>query len=155
MFNGRVLAYLSAYLSKKGCLTMFCHLLNQIWMEDLRTPILSSRYDGAYLTNGCWSPTRPGVLFTTKIDGTLDIWDLLYKQNDPIFSTKVVRPLIQRHRCGCIITISYSCTSISTGRPGAFIDPRSFTGPTGGIGCSRRNNNHLGDRELTGRNSAW
>ncbi len=30
-----------------------------------------------------------GVFFTTKADGTLDIWDYYSKQNDPIFSTKV------------------------------------------------------------------
>ncbi len=61
----------------------------RIWFEDCRTPIMQTKYDGSYLTAGCWSPTRPGVFFTTKADGTLDIWDCFYKQNDPIFSTKI------------------------------------------------------------------
>lgn len=61
----------------------------KIWMEDLKTPIMTTRYDSAYLTGGCWSPTRPAVFFTTKVDGTLDIWDLFFKQNGPAFSTKV------------------------------------------------------------------
>ena len=29
------------------------------------------------------------MLYTTKIDGTLDIWDFFYKQNDPIFVLQV------------------------------------------------------------------
>lgn len=61
----------------------------RVWFEDCKTPIMQTKYDGSYLTAGCWSPTRPGVFFTTKADGTLDIWDYFYKQNDPIFSTKV------------------------------------------------------------------
>lgn len=61
----------------------------RVWMEDLRAPIMTTKYDTSYLTGGCWSPTRPGVFFTTKADGTLDIWDYYFKQNDPTFSTKV------------------------------------------------------------------
>jgi dynein intermediate chain 2, axonemal len=55
-------------------------------MEDLRTPIMTTKYHSSYLTDGCWSPTRPGVFFTAKMDGTLDIWDYFYKQNDPTFT---------------------------------------------------------------------
>lgn len=47
----------------------------KIWMEDLKSPLITTKYDKSYLTSGCWSPTRPGVLFTTKLDGTLDVWD--------------------------------------------------------------------------------
>eukprot|EP01006_Ploeotia_vitrea_P046809 TRINITY_DN67063_c2_g1_i1.p1 TRINITY_DN67063_c2_g1~~TRINITY_DN67063_c2_g1_i1.p1 ORF type:complete len:579 (-),score=300.96 TRINITY_DN67063_c2_g1_i1:51-1787(-) len=61
----------------------------RIWMEDLKTPIMTTKYDRTYLTGGCWSPTRSGVFFTTKMDGTLDIWDFFFKQSDPTFSTKV------------------------------------------------------------------
>ena len=58
-------------------------------MEDLKAPILTTRYERSYLTSGCWSPTRPGVFYTTKQDGTLDVWDFFYKQNAPVYSTKV------------------------------------------------------------------
>jgi len=61
----------------------------KIWMEDLKSPLMTTKYDRSYLTSGCWSPTRPGVLFTTKLDGTLDCWDYFHKQNEPTFSTKV------------------------------------------------------------------
>ena len=43
----------------------------------------------AYLTDGAWSPVRPAVFFTTKMDGTLDIWDFVFKQCDPALSLKV------------------------------------------------------------------
>jgi hypothetical protein len=29
-------------------------------------------------TAGCWSASRPGVLYTTRTDGVLDAWDLLF-----------------------------------------------------------------------------
>jgi dynein intermediate chain 2 len=61
----------------------------RVWMEDLQNPIMTTKYDKSYLTAGCWSATRPGVFFTTKADGTLDIWDFYHKQNDPTFSTKI------------------------------------------------------------------
>eukprot|EP01012_Entosiphon_sulcatum_P027761 TRINITY_DN3349_c0_g1_i3.p1 TRINITY_DN3349_c0_g1~~TRINITY_DN3349_c0_g1_i3.p1 ORF type:complete len:632 (+),score=63.91 TRINITY_DN3349_c0_g1_i3:1713-3608(+) len=61
----------------------------QIWMEDIRIPILSTRYHATYLTAGLWHPARAGVFMTTRMDGTLDIWDLTYKHNDPLFSMQV------------------------------------------------------------------
>ena len=47
------------------------------------------RYHMSYLTDGCWSPVRPAVFYTTKMDGTLDIWDLIFKQNDPTLCIQV------------------------------------------------------------------
>ena len=44
----------------------------------------------SYMTDGCWSPVRPAVFFTTKMDGTLDVWDYLFKQNDPTLSIQVI-----------------------------------------------------------------
>lgn len=59
------------------------------WVEELRGPIMGTRYDSAYLTAGVFSPQRPGVFFTSKVDGTLDVWDFFHKQGDPCFSVKV------------------------------------------------------------------
>mmetsp|Transcript_31317 Transcript_31317/g.43427 ORF Transcript_31317/g.43427 Transcript_31317/m.43427 type:complete len:570 (+) Transcript_31317:288-1997(+) len=61
----------------------------RIWMEDLKTPIMTTKYHDSYLMGGMWSPTRPGVFFTIKMDGTLDVWDYFYKQNDPSLSVQV------------------------------------------------------------------
>lgn len=62
----------------------------QIWSEDCKEcPIMWSHYHTAYLTDGCWSPSRPGVFFVTKMDGTLDIWDLVFKQSKPTITLQV------------------------------------------------------------------
>lgn len=55
------------------------------------------RYHMAYLTDGAWSPVRPAVFFTTKMDGTLDIWDFVFKQCDPALSLKVRNTAFPRH----------------------------------------------------------
>jgi dynein intermediate chain 2 len=80
----------------------------RVWMEDLRSPIMTTKYDNSYLTGGCWSPTRPGVFFTTKVDGTMDVWDFFHKQHECVFSTKVgdaglssIRP----HQSGKLIAL--------------------------------------------------
>ena len=73
------------------------HFLKTLWSrKDVDACVCSSifcqmttKYHASYLTDGCWSPTRPGVFFTTKMDGTLDIWDYFFKQNDPTFTLQV------------------------------------------------------------------
>eukprot|EP00595_Chromulina_sp_UTEXLB2642_P001995 CAMPEP_0196762078 /NCGR_PEP_ID=MMETSP1095-20130614/1431_1 /TAXON_ID=96789 ORGANISM="Chromulina nebulosa, Strain UTEXLB2642" /NCGR_SAMPLE_ID=MMETSP1095 /ASSEMBLY_ACC=CAM_ASM_000446 /LENGTH=578 /DNA_ID=CAMNT_0042112387 /DNA_START=85 /DNA_END=1821 /DNA_ORIENTATION=+ len=61
----------------------------RIWMEDIRTPIMTTKYHSSYLTAGCWSPTRAGVFFVTRMDGVIDIWDYYYRQNEVAYSHKV------------------------------------------------------------------
>jgi len=50
---------------------------------------MTSKYFKNYVLDATWSPTRPGVFITTKMDGTLDVWDYYYKQNDPTLSLQV------------------------------------------------------------------
>lgn len=52
----------------------------------------------SYLTDACWSPVRPSVFFTVKMDGMLDVWDILFKQNDPTLSLKVSTPRLTNTR---------------------------------------------------------
>ncbi|NXA48591.1 DNAI2 protein, partial [Nothocercus julius] len=62
----------------------------RIWSEESKeSSIMWTKYHLSYLTDGCWSTVRPAVFFTTKMDGTLDIWDFLFKQNDPSLSLKI------------------------------------------------------------------
>lgn len=63
----------------------------RVWTDDtaVRTPILTTKYHNTYLTGGTWSPTRPGVFFTVKMDGTMDVWDLYYKHNEPSLTVQV------------------------------------------------------------------
>ena len=62
----------------------------RIWSEDIKES--SIMWTSSYtenLTDGCWSPTRPSVFFTTRMDGCLDAWDILYQQRAPLLSIKV------------------------------------------------------------------
>ena len=62
----------------------------RVWSEEIRDDcIMSTKYHQSYLTDGQWSPVRPGVFFTTKMDGTLDVWDFIFKQNDPLLNIQV------------------------------------------------------------------
>ena len=51
---------------------------------------MTTKYHSNYLTAGCWSPSRPGVFFTCKDSGELDIWDFAFKQNEPTLGGIVV-----------------------------------------------------------------
>lgn len=55
----------------------------RVWREGISTPIFASAASSTYLTAGCWSPTRPGVLFVARADGLLEIWDLLDRSHEP------------------------------------------------------------------------
>lgn len=61
----------------------------KIWSDELKTPIMQTRYHNSYLTSGCWSPTRTGLFFLTRMDGFLDVWDIFYRQNEVAYSQKV------------------------------------------------------------------
>jgi dynein intermediate chain 2 len=61
----------------------------RIWVEETKTPIMTTKYHSSYLTSGCWSPTRAGVFFVTRMDGVVDIWDYFYRQNEVAYSHKV------------------------------------------------------------------
>jgi dynein intermediate chain 2, axonemal len=61
----------------------------KIWSEDISTPIMTTKYHDTYLTDGCWSPTRPGIFFLTQMDGWMHIWDYHYRQNEIAYSHKV------------------------------------------------------------------
>jgi len=54
----------------------------KIWKEGHSMPIFSSGCADQYLSAGCWSPTRPGVIYTAKEDGNLEVWDLLDRSHE-------------------------------------------------------------------------
>jgi len=39
----------------------------RVWMEDIKTPVMTTKYHDTYLMGGVWSPTRPGVFSTIKV----------------------------------------------------------------------------------------
>ncbi|NWW43827.1 DNAI2 protein, partial [Pedionomus torquatus] len=79
----------------------------RIWSDETKeSPIMWTKCHLSYLTDGCWSTMRPSVFFTTRSDGTLDVWDFLFKQNDPSLSLKVCNEPLSSLRLqdnGCII----------------------------------------------------
>lgn len=80
----------------------------RVWQEDLRSPVMATRYHTSSLTSGSWSPTRPGVFFTARADGTLDVWDYFQKQNDPALSVHVTdKPLtsLNVHEAGQLLVV--------------------------------------------------
>lgn len=61
----------------------------KIWSDELSTPLMQTKYHNSYLTDGCWSPQRKGLFFLTRMDGFIDIWDYLYRQNEVAYSYKI------------------------------------------------------------------
>lgn len=51
----------------------------KVWVEDLKTPIIRTKYHGSYLSDGCFSPTRNGAFFLVRRDGWMDVWDYFYR----------------------------------------------------------------------------
>ncbi|KAJ3123538.1 WD repeat-containing protein 63 [Nowakowskiella sp. JEL0407] len=49
-----------------------------IWKEKITIgPLLSSAQSTTYYICGRWSPTRAGVFYLSKADGTIEVWDLM------------------------------------------------------------------------------
>jgi len=61
----------------------------KVWSEEIRTPLMQTKYHNSYLTDGCWSPTWKGLFFLTRMDGFLDAWDYLFRQNEVAYSYKI------------------------------------------------------------------
>ncbi|KAG2445864.1 hypothetical protein HXX76_000468 [Chlamydomonas incerta] len=91
----------------------------RVWVEDtaVKTPILTTKYHPTYLTGGTWSPSRPGVFFTIKMDGALDVWDLYYKHNEPTLTVQVsdlalTAFAVQESGATVAVGTSDGCTSV-------------------------------------------
>ncbi|XP_056270650.1 dynein axonemal intermediate chain 3 [Pseudoliparis swirei] len=55
-----------------------------IWKEGVMDgPIILSPNSEQACTAGCWSPSRPAVVFIGKEDGSVDVWNLLEKNWEP------------------------------------------------------------------------
>lgn len=64
-----------------------------IWKHGVTVGPLFQSYSHSHkLTSGHWSPSRPGVFFIGKSDGSVDVWDLLDKSHEP-FLTQSVTPV--------------------------------------------------------------
>lgn len=50
-----------------------------LWSDrgQVQELLFQSSYTSTYFTRGCWSPTRPSVIFLGLANGSLDIWDFV------------------------------------------------------------------------------
>jgi hypothetical protein len=48
--------------------------------------IIIFRHHNSYMLDGCWSPVRPAVFFTTQWDGTLNVWDFIIAKYPWLYS---------------------------------------------------------------------
>ncbi|XP_064099028.1 dynein intermediate chain 3, ciliary-like [Macrobrachium nipponense] len=63
----------------------------KLWAEDFKeSPILWTKPVPAQMRSGCWSASRSSVLFTVRLDGSLDAWDLLTSWSVPSETAQVV-----------------------------------------------------------------
>lgn len=76
-----------------------------VWIKNHATPLLA----------GTWSNTRCSLFFISRADGTLDAWDLMVQQNEPILSMRICdSPLscIRGHESGRFIATGSTNGSI-------------------------------------------
>jgi len=61
-----------------------------IWRTESVVPVFTSmNYENTWLTCGCFSPTRPGVIVIGRSDGNIDFWDLTDQSHKPIIVFQV------------------------------------------------------------------
>lgn len=61
-----------------------------LWKEGVTSgPILQSCSNAVRFTAGFWSPSRPAVFYIAKIDGSVDVWDILDKTHEPSLTQSV------------------------------------------------------------------
>ena len=62
---------------------------NKIWLEEIKTPIMSTKYNNEYLTSCCWSPTKCSIFYTSSNNGIINIYDYYDKQINSIYNIKI------------------------------------------------------------------
>lgn len=60
-----------------------------ILREGIDEPVFYSPMSSSYYTAGCWSPSRPGVLYLARQDGVLEVWDMMERSHEPAMTTTV------------------------------------------------------------------
>lgn len=73
-------------------------MLNFFHYDIQGGPIIVSPNSEQWCTVGCWSLTRPAILFIGKEDGSIEVWNLLEKMIEPVR----VYPQVSNAKITCI-----------------------------------------------------
>lgn len=74
-------------------------------LDGQEGPIVLSANSEQTYSAGCWSPSRPAVFFIGKEDGSIEVWDLLEKTNEPVH----VQEHLSNARITCMKAWTLSC----------------------------------------------
>lgn len=86
-----------------------------IWTEkpNFNTkPLVEAFNPGGEMTAGEWSPTRPGVFFVARNNGSIDLWDLADSSSKPSLNTMISSPIALT----CLLALECSRTTTTDRR---------------------------------------
>ena len=63
-----------------------------IWKSNIPIPLVTSPCANTYITAAQWSPTRPGVFFVGKANGSIEMWDFIDKSHAPSIVQNICSP---------------------------------------------------------------
>ncbi|KDO32433.1 hypothetical protein SPRG_02909 [Saprolegnia parasitica CBS 223.65] len=98
------------------------HIWNVAGGSSSNTPIFISPFSLAPLMCGCFSPTRPGVLYIGKADGVLEVWDLLDQSHRASFSCSIAA-------CS-LTTLEFRQTQVAAPAPAPTVNAANAMGKT-------------------------
>ncbi|CAO1430143.1 unnamed protein product [Diamesa hyperborea] len=62
----------------------------KIWCEELKeSPIIWTKEYTSELLHGCWNSVRCSSFYLSRMDGILDVWDIIHRSDRPVLSTKL------------------------------------------------------------------
>lgn len=110
-FNGKVYSLARNPFAEKNYVAVGDHCF-KIWSDDCRdNEIICNKQTSVPLTCGAWSLKRGSLLFIGKANGSIELWDLLINQTEPI-AIRESNPSRVHHICphpdGLLIAVAYA-----------------------------------------------
>eukprot|EP00756_Hemistasia_phaeocysticola_P056784 Hpha_TRINITY_DN3338_c0_g1::TRINITY_DN3338_c0_g1_i1::g.172255::m.172255/K11143/DNAI2; dynein intermediate chain 2, axonemal len=103
----------------------------RVWHENLRSPVIVSRYQRSCLVDVAWHPSQAGVFVSAQMNGGIDVWNIACKQIDPLLSVSVTADrlhCLRLHPGG-----ELAAAGSMTGRTHLLRLPRRLIEPAGGM----------------------